>query len=555
MTKTEKIQKVKKLAIYLRISIKKTVMGKKVSKEETLENHKKRLVDYCEQHGYKWESFEEIVSGGKADISERPELENLLNRIDEFDGMLVNEISRIARNTYVASFVKNKMVAYKKLIFTPAKVFDLTDSNDAMHYNMISMIAEHEKAIISKRIRDDKMTMASNGLHASGSTPLGYIRNAKTRKLEIDPKTAHIVSTAFYLCNKGWGANRIQQYFNEIGYKTKQNKAFTIRAIKDMLKTETYKGFTIYSDHETVIEKDEKGNEIQRRKPTKTIISPGTHEPIIAPKIFDAIQNIRAVRGERYAGTREKPARLIPPSTIKDLLYCGCCKRKVKISYESKKKEHLIRRCIDILPDGSKCENSGMKAIAVEGRIFEEVLKYQEQLLTEIKNLQENDYETLEETQINEKERLEHELEQAEKEGRKLRRLKKMRLMEIMPDTEEEISIEELEEIEKDEEVQEITEDIDQNQKIISLIKNKLEKLVEKMKQPKIEEEIEKRLTTVGIIDQLKSETDTEKINNLYKRFIFKIHYKRVLPPEVYNLGSKNPIRKDYPATIKIEYI
>ena len=111
------------------------------------------------------------------------------------------------------------------------------------------------------------------------------------------------------------------------------------------------------------------------------------------------------------------------------------------------------------------------------------------------------------------------------------------------------------EDFEDEEEVQEIQEEIDHNKKIKKLIAEKLALLVEEMQQPKIEEEIQKRLKVIFAIDLIEKETSSEKINNLLKQFIFKIHYKRLMPPEILALGSKNPNRKNFPATLEIEYI
>lgn len=111
------------------------------------------------------------------------------------------------------------------------------------------------------------------------------------------------------------------------------------------------------------------------------------------------------------------------------------------------------------------------------------------------------------------------------------------------------------EDFEDEEEVQEIQEEIDHNKKIKKLIAEKLALLVEEMQQPKIEEEIQKRLKVIFAIDLIEKETSSEKINNLLKQFIFKIHYKRLMPPEILTLGSKNPNRKNFPATLEIEYI
>ena len=82
-----------------------------------------------------------------------------------------------------------------------------------------------------------------------------------------------------------------------------------------------------------------------------------------------------------------------------------------------------------------------------------------------------------------------------------------------------------------------------------------LEQLNISISAPKGEEEIQKRLQVVDIINRVEQEKDPEKINNFLKQFIFKIHYKRLIPKEIAALGTKSPKRNEIKPQMKIEYI
>lgn len=541
MTKEEKLLSVKHIAIYLRISDAKKVRGKRISKEETLKVHKDRLIDYCERNGYTYETFEEIVSGGKQSLEEREQLDKLLNELDRFDAILVNEISRLAREMHIAGLIKQKLTSYDKLLLTPEFAYDLRTGDNALIFGINSSIAEHERSVIAKRIKNDKITMSRAGLNASGSVPLGYYRDPDERILKIDKNTAHIPATAFSLILRGYGANRIAQYFNDEGYKTAKGKCFSIRTIKDMLKCETYKGFTVYNDINKYTTRTSKGEEIEIREVTFTVREPNTHDPIVSPEIWNRVQEIREKRAERIGMKgREKPVSSFPPSKVKDLIYCVHCKRKVRIIFDEKRNHYMIRNCIDILPDGSKCPNCGFVVENLEAKLFEVIFSKEEELKKEIQELKfKKSADVGEDLQIK-KAALDKKLEEIKEIGKKIIRAEAKAMMTA---EDQELTQEVYSEMKKE------------NAAEKAAIQKKLDKIKEALNQPSIETEIQKRLNVIFAIEKIKSETDNEKINNFLKQFINKIHYSRNMPEEIRKLGTKNPLRSKFEAKIKVDFI
>nr|WP_250621969.1 recombinase family protein [Bacillus subtilis] len=60
------LENIHHVAIYLRIS-----QEKKGENVETLENHRQILIEFCEEHGFTYEEFGEVISGGKSEITQR----------------------------------------------------------------------------------------------------------------------------------------------------------------------------------------------------------------------------------------------------------------------------------------------------------------------------------------------------------------------------------------------------------------------------------------------------------------------------------------------------
>lgn len=529
------IHNVKHVAIYVRISDnKKSKSGKRVEDEETLRNHIEILSDFAELKGYTHETFKEVVSGGMSEIDERKHLKRLLDRIEEFDAILVVELSRISRNGKISELVLEYCQDYKKLIITPEAVYDLASNEiDVLMYRLGSAVSAHERSIIGKRIKNNKLQMARQGLNASGSVPLGYYRNPLTKKLEIDEDKANIIRYAFKLCSEGYGASKISQALNDLGYTTATGKAFTVRAIKDMFKIQTYKGWTVYNDYVTT-----KRNGKTVREINDTIIIEDTHPAIVPPELFDSVQKERSKRAERYSGGREKPMKLAPPPLIKDLLYCACCGRKVRISYNPQKKGYLIRSCTDLMQDGSKCPNSGFVAINVERAVIQQIVKYQKQLMEEIALLENDNMEEFKEEQETRKTALENQLTQLNEEMKGILRLElKYEMAGSTNPIQEEF----------------IREEKQKNIDTKERLEKQLDELLKKMEQPTIQDEINSRKNTINIINELDGKTP-EQVNTLLKQFIKKIYYTRIFPDEIKNLGNKNEKRKNYPATIEIEY-
>lgn len=535
------INEVKHVAMYLRISDdKKESSGKRMENEDTLRNHKEILTNYAARHSYTYEIFQEVVTGGHSEIANRPELHSLLNRIEEFDAILVVELSRISRNGKISELVLEYCQDYHKLIITPETSYDLNNDMDALMFRLGSAISEHERSIIGKRIKNNKIQMTKMGLNASGSSPLGYKRNPVTKKLEIDEDKAGIIRYAFQLCKNGYGASKISQSLNDMNYKTANGNPFTTRAVKDMLKTQTYKGYMVYNNYTKTKRKGKVKREIN-----DTIIIENAHPPIIDPILFDEIQEIRGKRADRYAGGREKPNTKITPSILKDLVYCKICNKKMRISYEYDKGYHLIRKCVsDMAKDGVECSNSGFLASNIEIGVIEHLLNKKEQLETEILNLAHGNTNQIEEDQELLLSSLEKQILILDNEMKGLLRLE---LKYEMEDGNNPIQEEFIRE--------EKQKNIDKRHRLEAKVK----KLKVQMDQPSPQEEIVNRQQTINYIEELmdydtSEKESAEKINQTLKRFIKKIHYERVIPDDIQKLGAKNPIRRDYPAEIEIEY-
>jgi site-specific DNA recombinase len=542
MENYDKLKDVKRAAGLLRISTDKTDhAGKKVDLEATLRNHKQKVTSFFEEKKWTYDLYEEVLSGG-TEYEDRIELKNLLNNIEKYDAIVVMELQRLSRDTEVSGRIKSKVIKNQILIVTlnPFMIYDLANNPmEAMMYDMGSAVSEFERRVASARVKANKMSMARQGLNSSGSAAYGYFRNPATKKLEINEEQAKIVRMIYNWYLEGHGQRRICDMLNEMDILNNQGKRWCVQTIRALIERKTYKGTLVYNDHEV-----RKG----KRVIVETIEYEGAHPPIIEPEVWEKAWALRENKRERYDDNngRERAKRNL---TILDgLLFCECCGRKTTIKFFTSHQEHYIRKCSQHNADGRTCDNGGFKYSYVEKAVFDKVMEYKNEIEEKIKKFKSSDF-TDHRAELNElKEAYEKQLEQLSIKMRVIRK------METNYEMEKEVSG-----VSDPIEEEEIRNDKKENQQARLKLTEKLDEINQKLaNNPKPEIELKSLYEKIEILDELEKRHETlevSDINNLLKQIILKVHYRRKLPPEIEKLSTRNPIRSQYPADLKIDYI
>jgi site-specific DNA recombinase len=388
------IKGIKNVAIYNRIS------RDTGENEDTLLSHRNITTRICEEKGYIYTLYEEILSGGKI-IEDRPKMIQLLNDINNglFDALVVVEITRLSRDLEYSQRIA-KILAYNDVpVITQSKNYDLTDESDRFSYNIESVLGERELAGITLRYRRGKIERARRGEWIQGVPPLGYIRNVVTKKLEIVEPESKIVKYIFDLAENGYGISNIVKQLTM--YKTRDGNNFNISSVNKILSNTTYTGTITYNV------KDKKGNI------TEPITSIDSHEPIIPLSQFNNVQS--AIKG-RISGDLEKRNRSKGEciSILKDLLYCDNCGLKLGIRRDSKYKDKIyVNKC--------NCGNKGIAEDKLLTEFWEELASVEKQLRLTFQR-------TLEKSTNEPKEFLLHSIEELNKKEQKANtKLKRIR--------------------------------------------------------------------------------------------------------------------------------
>ncbi|MEH7176536.1 recombinase family protein [Neobacillus vireti] len=516
---------IKHLAMYLRIS-----QEKKGENVETLANHRSQLTDFAKRNGFTFEAFEEVLSGGTSELGDRPQLQKLLDRIEEFDAILVVELSRLSRNGKISQTIKQECVDYDKPIITPFASYDLANNeNDRLLYDFGSVIASHEHSTIGKRSKNNKIQMARAGLDVSGGVPYGYKRNPKTKKLEIYEPEAEAVRLIFKLHSQGLGSFKIRDILNEEGiYKPSRTEHWNLPSIKRIIRNEKYKGWNFFNDRKKV-----KRNGKWVYETLEKIVVKEAHPPIIPEKEWDLANKDREERAKKAGMIREKPAVKSGVTSLKDLMICGCCGRKMTIRKDlSCATGYLVKKCEYLLENGEKCNNSGIRLVHIEEHVLTDVMKEKELLELYLKSLKADDTNEYMDNLQKHLKQLEKRIKNAEAEDKKLIDLALTGIFST-----DEIRLKKQEIINK-----------------IKLLNDEKDSLMNELEKPKIEDIQGVLNAKIAIIDALPS-LEGEALNQALKTIIKSVTYTRVIPDDILRLSTRNPARKFYPFEIEIEYV
>lgn len=508
-------REIRHLAMFLRIS-----QEKKNENVETLTNHRDILTDFAEKNNYTYEEFGEVLSGGKTDIEDRVELKRLLDNIERFDGILVVELSRISRNGLISQTVKQYCIDYDKPILTPYQTYDLANNeNDRLMYDVGSMISSHEHGVIGKRSKINKIQMIKAGLHVSGNVPFGYIRNKETKKLEIDESAAAAIRYIFKLHSKGLGSFKIRDILNEEGYKSATGKHFNLPSIKRIIRNPHYKGWTVFNDRKKV-----KKNGKFTYKIIDTITVKDTHPAIIPPEEWDTANRDIEDRATHAVTVREKPAIKSEITILKDLIYCGCCQRKMTIRKDNKSSTgYTVKKCEYLNDNGEKCANSGVRVVHLEKVVLDKILEYKEELAQYVEELL-----TSGSSQI--------------KKEREVNLIQLKKRLKAIVDQEKKLIDVALLGVFSNDELREKKQELIDSKKIVE---NQINELSIPENEPSVDDKVEKIKGVMRNIDLLPT-LNAEKSNEMLKTFIKKVIYKRVIPEDILKLSTRNKKRSMY---------
>lgn len=186
-----------------------------------------------------WEIVDEIsekgVSGYKISTNARDAIVEIKKRalLHQFDILLVFMFDRLGRRDDETPFVVQWFVQQGIEVWSTREGEQRFDNHVDKLLNYIRFWqASGESEKTSIRVKTKHMQMVQEGIYRGGHIPYGYKlehqgrtnkKNQAVRDLVVDEDEAAVVREIFdLLTNHGYGTNRVAQYLNERGIKTKK---------------------------------------------------------------------------------------------------------------------------------------------------------------------------------------------------------------------------------------------------------------------------------------------------------------------------------------------
>jgi site-specific DNA recombinase len=167
--------------------------------------------------------IEEGVSGTLS-LPERPELDKLLNDIEDkkITSMFIWTQDRLERNPQTRFIVKQTLLDNKCKLYTENGEVDFNNDAIDMHGDMMSIFNAYFVRTTRKRVKAVLRRNAEEGRN-HGISAFGYSKN-EYGYIIIDEHEAEIVKRIFKMSLSGIGTNKIAELFNTESILTRYNK-------------------------------------------------------------------------------------------------------------------------------------------------------------------------------------------------------------------------------------------------------------------------------------------------------------------------------------------
>jgi hypothetical protein len=181
---------------------------------------------------------------------------------------------------------------------------------------MALVFAQLEREQTSERVLDVMTYRATLGQYNGGTVPFGYICANKT--LEISKAKQPIIELIFSLFLKSFSTTAVSNHLNDAKIPSPSSAIWTETSIEGILKNPIYKGHIRW----------------------KNVIYPAQHQPIIAPSIWDTVQQV--FESKRLQNVRTKTHAL-----LQKLAHCGLCNTPLvpSFAYNRSKTKYTYYRC------------------------------------------------------------------------------------------------------------------------------------------------------------------------------------------------------------------
>lgn len=378
------------VAIYVRLSDEDRDKQNKFDESESIQNQKAMLTEYCKDRD--WNIYEIYTDEDFSGVDRtRPAFNRMLKACENgyIDIVLCKSQSRFSRDAaIIETYLHDKFQEWGVRFIG---IVDHTDTNDVGNKRsrqVNALVNEWYVEEVSENIRKTLKHKREQGQFTGSFAPYGYIVDPNDKNhLLIDENVANNVVDVFEMYAQGLGYRKIVLNLNERGvpsptaYKEQYGSKFynhnvqsssskglwTVSTIYTMVRNEVYTGTLVQGKSHSVSYKNKKKLKVDKED---WIRVPGTHEAIIAPDLWDRVQ--------QRLGSRLRVSKVTTElSVLGGKVRCACCGKPMKrcVYYnKDKTRQYYSLVCATYKIGAMNCPNSkAMRGSVIENIIIEQL--------------------------------------------------------------------------------------------------------------------------------------------------------------------------------------
>lgn len=216
--------------------------------EQSIEGQLKECYVYALRNDYNivGEYIDRAISGT---TDHRPEFQRMIEDSSKklFQGVLVYQLDRFARNRYDSATYKNKLKKNGVRVLSARENIS-DDASGVLMEAVLEGMAEYYSVELAQKIKRGMDINAEKCLSTGGNVALGF--KVENKEIQVDPLTAPIVVKIFEMYVEGSTMAEIIRYLNANQIKTSYGNEFNKNSINRILKNKRYIGVYTYRNTE-----------------------------------------------------------------------------------------------------------------------------------------------------------------------------------------------------------------------------------------------------------------------------------------------------------------
>lgn len=220
------------------------------AKGESPKIHEERASKFAEAKGWQVVEVYDLAGvSGKSTLG-HPETKRMLEDVasGRIEGLIFSQLSRLARNTQELLEYANHFEKYDASLISLNESIQTNTASGKFFFTIISALATWERENNLERIMASLETRRALGKFTGGMASYGYkIENAE---VVINEEEAPVRRLIYDLFLEHKRRKVVARLLNEMGYKTRKNKAWTDTTVNRLLQNTDAKGVRRLNYHE-----------------------------------------------------------------------------------------------------------------------------------------------------------------------------------------------------------------------------------------------------------------------------------------------------------------